>query len=233
MRDIAAKFSKTAFIEKVKDMAPAESDEDKKDFAVNLHQQLFKIEPTALVANMIKDPQVSLLNDAIGGNVATVLEKIPDYNIRTTSVYEMINQEEVFKDIPIENQETVISQLKTLQRITAVSPDTDALPVLYNANLHSAMSISTIPQSQFLTMMNKSGLDEVTIKKIHSNAQQVRVRNEQAIIALREVNKGTGVAMIDKSLNMTSSVNNEIKTLRVDSKSNRAISNMEETSEKA
>lgn len=50
--------------------------------------------------------------------------------------------------------------------------------------------------------MSNKGLDDNTLIQIHSSAQQARVRNEQAIMALREAGKGTGVAMIDKSMNM-------------------------------
>ncbi|PET30550.1 hypothetical protein CN518_20215 [Bacillus anthracis] len=207
MFDIAAKFTKAAFIEKVKDNTPEETGEEKKNWALNMYRKLFNMEPTAMLINMIKGPQAALLNNVIGANVAAVLEKNPDFNIKTTSIYEVIKNEEALKDIPLENQETVITQLKTLQRITAVSPDPDALPVLYNTNLHSAMQISDMPRKQFITFLSKSGLDDDLLSQIHNNAQQARVRNEQAIMALREVQKGTGIAMIDKSLNATPPVN--------------------------
>lgn len=200
MRDIAIKFNKIAFIEKVKDFSPAELEEEKNAFALNLHRELFNMEPTALLVNMIKDPQVSILNDAIGANVAAVLEKQPDFNIRTTSIYMIIKNEEALKDIPSENHGMVVNQLKTLQRITAISPDTDALPVLYKANIHSAEQISALPKKQFMSVMSKSGLDDQTLMQIHVNAQQAHVRNEQVMMSLREVYQGTGVAMIDKSM---------------------------------
>ncbi|MFN6590493.1 neuraminidase-like domain-containing protein [Bacillus sp. TD10] len=202
MRDIAAKLSKADFIEKVKDFAPAESKEGKNTFAHNLYRRLFMMEPTSKVINMIKDPEVPMLNNPIGASVAEVLEKQLDFNLKTNSIYEIINNEESLKGVPVENQEAVKTELKTLQRIVAIIPETDALPVLYNAKLQSAMQISDIPQNQFMTAMSNSGLDDDTLMQIHNNAQQVRVRNEQALISLREAYKGTGIAMIDKSMNM-------------------------------
>ncbi|MEY8348019.1 neuraminidase-like domain-containing protein [Bacillus cereus] len=202
MRDIAAKLNKADFIEKVKDFAPAESEEDKNTFAHNLYRRLFMMEPTSKVINMIKDPEVPMLNNPIGASVAEVLEKQVDFNLKTNSIYEIINNEESLKGVPVENQEAVKTELKTLQRIAAVIPDTDALPVLYNAKLQSAMQISDIPQNQFMSVMSNSGLDDDTLMQIHNNAQQVRVRNEQTLISLREAYKGTGIAMIDKSMNM-------------------------------
>ncbi|PRT40155.1 Tc toxin subunit A-related protein [Bacillus wiedmannii] len=229
MRDIAAKFTKKTFIEKIKDITQAESEEDKKELALNLYRRLFSMEPTAMVFNMIKDQQVSLLNNIIGTNVAAVLEKEPNFNIKTTSIYEVIKNEEALKDVSPENREMVITELKTLQRIAAISPDPDALPALYNVNLHSAMQISEMPQKQFLRIMRKSDLDDNTLMQIHSNAQQARVRNEQALMHLREVYKGTGVAMIDKSMNITSSIKNETMTLEADTKGDAALTTLKET----
>ncbi len=148
----------------MKAFAPAESEEDKQAYALNLYRKLFQIEPTTMLINMIKDPQVPLLNDAIGGNVAAVLEKQPEFNIKTTSIYDVINNEEAFKEIPVENQETVKTQLKTLQRITAISPDPDVLPVLYNTKLHWLWKFPLCPIKQSMTVMSKSGLDEDNTK---------------------------------------------------------------------
>lgn len=219
MRDITAKFNKAAFIDRVKDIAPADSEEDKKAFALSLHR-----EPTALLVNMIRDPQVPMLNNAVGANVAAVLAKQPNFNIKTTSVYEVINNAEALKDVPVENRETVITQLKTLQRITEISPDTDALPVLYNANLHSVMQITTMPSKQFMAVISKSGLDDDTLRQIHSNAQKARVRNEQAIMALTEAARGTGVAMMDRSLNRAAAATMKIMSLEANANADSAPS---------
>lgn len=204
LRDIAVTFNKTAFIEKVKATAPAESEEGKQTFALNLHRELFHLEPTAMLVNMIKDTQVPFLNDAVGVNVAAVLEKQPDFNIKTTSIYEIINNAETFNDISLDSQAAVKNQLKVLQRITAVSPEPDAVPVLFNANLQSAMQISAMPNAQFITALSNSGLDKNALIQIHNNAQQTQVRNEHFIMAVREAGQPTGVAMIDKSLSVTS-----------------------------
>lgn len=206
MRDIAIRLDRSAFVEKVKAAEPEASDEERQALATGLRRKLFQLEPTALVVNLIKDPQVSLLNDAVGAQVAAVLERKPDFNIKTTSVYEVIGQEETWKDIPTDRREPVAARLKTLQRIAAITPDADAMPTLYNANLHSALQISAMPQTQFLAVMRESGLDESTARQIHDNAVQARVRNEQAIMALREARQGTGVAMIDRSMNSEASV---------------------------
>jgi|CXWL01.1.fsa_nt_gi hypothetical protein len=201
LRDIALSLDKAAFIEKVKATAPGGSNKEKQVFALNLRRDLFNIyEPTAMLVNLVKDPKVPFLNDATGANIAAVLTKQSDFNIKTTSVYELLKKEDVFKDISTDSQEAVITQLKSLQRITAVSHEPDAVPVLYNAKIQSAMQISSLPKKQFLAVFGDSDLDENTLVQIHHNAQQTQVRNEQFLMSVREAAQPTGVAMIDKSL---------------------------------
>ncbi|MCE7914541.1 MAG: hypothetical protein DYH15_07630 [Nitrosomonas sp. PRO4] len=200
MRDIALNLNKTAFVEKIKAVAPHESEQDKQAFVLNLRRELFHLEPSAMLVNMIKDSEVPMLNDAVGANVAAVLVKQPEFNIKTTSVYELFKNEKAWKDIPADSQETVKAQFKTIQRIAAVSPVADAVPVLFNANLQSAMRIAALPKAQFVAALRDSDLNENTLLQIHDNAQQAQVRNEQFLMSIREAAQPTGVALIDKSL---------------------------------
>ena len=201
MRDLAIKFNKKAFIDKVKPMAPGETDKEKKEVALNLHHELFQLEPTASVINIIKDPQVPILNNEVGATISSILERNTTFNIKTNSIYEIINKDNIIKELPVEKKELVVNELKTLQRITALTPDTDAIPVLYNNHLHSAMRISDVPKTQFLVVMSNSGMDQNAVSQIYTNAQKIRTRNEQAIMALRETYQRTGIAMVDQSLN--------------------------------
>ena len=204
MKDIALKLDKASLVAKVKAASVAESEEEKVAIADNLHRKLFALEPTAMLVNMVKNPDVPILNDAIGARLANVLENLPDFNIKTTSVYEVLKNKEALKDIPAESVDAVKTQLKTLQRIVAVSPVPEAVPALYNAKMHTAFQIAEMPQTQFLAMMKENGdggsLDDNTLMQIHTNAQKARVRNEHALISVMETSRGTGVAMIDKSL---------------------------------
>ncbi|ESS71645.1 hypothetical protein MGMO_93c00030 [Methyloglobulus morosus KoM1] len=202
MWDMALNLTKTAFIEKVKAVAPAKTEDERKAFAINLHSQLFHLQPTAMLVNMVKDPEVPFFNDAVGVNIAKVLEKQKqdDFNIKIKSIYEILKKEDTLKDIPIESHEAVTTQLKNLQRVVAVSPIPDAVPALYNAGFLAAFHISEMPPAQFKAMMGNKGLDDDTIMQIHNHSQQVRARNQQTIMSLMEVERGTGIAMIDKGL---------------------------------
>ncbi len=148
LRDIALSLNKENFIKKVATLAPVGDKLEQQTYALNLHKKLFQLEPTAMLVNMAKDPQVPMLNNAVGIEIVKLLEKKPDFNIKTVSVYEVLKDEIVLKDIPKESQDAVKTQLKTLQRITALSPVPDAVPVLFNAHLHTALQISSMPPVQ-------------------------------------------------------------------------------------
>ena len=201
MRDISLTLNKDVFLDKITTIAPGATDAEKLGYALNLRSDLFKLEPTAMLINMINDPQISLLNDATGANIAAVLNKQPDFNIRTTSVYELFKNEEAFKDIATDDDKTAVkAQLKTLQRLSAMSPNPDAVSALYNAKIQSAMQISAMPKAQFIKALRNEDLDKNTLAQIHYNAQQTQVRNEQFMMSLREAAYPTNVALIDKSL---------------------------------
>ncbi|NOU20142.1 MAG: hypothetical protein HOO91_21510 [Bacteroidales bacterium] len=200
MRDIALKFNKATFIEKVKVSFTAKTEVEKNTLSVKLYNELFQEEPTAMLVNMVKDPQIPILNNAIGGYTADIFGNHPDFNIKTDSIYNIICDAKAFENIPVENHEDIIAQMKILKRITGLSPIPDAIPVLYNAKLYTSMQISATPPKQFVKMMVGKGLDENVLMQIHANAQHTRVRNEQMLIALREAYTGTGIDMIDKSL---------------------------------
>lgn len=205
LRDIAVRYDKASFIDKIKEYAPPESlEEEKRMYADKLHRGLFRLEPTAMVVNLLKNSQTAVLSGAVDARVAAVLERKPGFNIKAESIYSVLGDQEAMKDIPAGERETVVAGLKSLQRVAAVSPDAEAVPALLNANLTSASAIASLPRTQFMAAMRKSGLTEDVLSQIHSNAEQARARNEHALMALREASQGSGVAMIDRSMHAAS-----------------------------
>ncbi|MGO4293549.1 neuraminidase-like domain-containing protein [Chitinophaga sp. RAB17] len=200
LRDIALHFNQTSLADSIPDDAvPAGT--DKTDFAKALHTRLFQHEPTAVVVNMVKDPKVPLLNTPSGASTATVLEKNPDFNIRSHPVYDLLNKADVLKDVSPDDQEKVKNDLKSLQRIVRVSPAPEAVPALLSANFTTGLSISEMPRQQFTNMMTANGLDENTAASIHEVAMARRVTGEQAMASAIETMRGTGIALIDQSMN--------------------------------
>ena len=106
MRDIAITLNKKEFTKLIIGAAIPVG-EIKTTYANKLYNGLFAKEPTAVLVNMIKDPEVPVLNDAIGAMIASVLDKQPDFNIKTTSIYEILKKEENLKDIPAESRDAV------------------------------------------------------------------------------------------------------------------------------
>ena len=74
-----------------------------------LYNELYAKEPTAVVVNMINDPKVPLLNNDNGKYIAELLSKTPEFNIKTTSVYELIKRKIFLKGLP-ENKKSRLPQ---------------------------------------------------------------------------------------------------------------------------
>ena len=58
---------------------------------------------------MINDPKVPLLNNDNGKYIAELLSKTPEFNIKTTSVYELIKKKDFLKGLP-ENKKSRLPQ---------------------------------------------------------------------------------------------------------------------------
>ena len=65
-----------------------------------------------------------------------------------------------------------------------------------NANLTSAFRVAEMPESTFLNAHGKT-LGEDTARQVYTNAINTHIRNEHALITMREAARGTGLAIID------------------------------------
>jgi Tc toxin complex TcA C-terminal TcB-binding domain/ABC toxin N-terminal region/Neuraminidase-like domain len=174
----------------------ANANEKKRNFAVELRRKLFLAEPTAVLHRMVEDAEIPLATADVRVGVTTFLRNQPDFSIRTTSVYTALKHPEAFKDIAYENRGAVVDHLKTLQRVQAISPVPEAVPVLMKANLTSAFHVTEKPESTFLRAFGPS-LGKETARQVYTNAINLHIRNEHALITLRQTMRGTGLAIID------------------------------------
>ncbi len=206
LRDVALNFNvaKLAAIvepQTVPETIREETDDDqqrKQKFAVALQHRLFTVETTAVLQRMVQEEEVPIADNNIRTGVVNFLANQPDFNIRTTSVYTALKNEAAFTNIADEQREEVVNQLKILQRVQAISPIPEAVPVLINANLISAFTVTEMPESTFLKTYGNT-LGEATAQQIYTNAFNNRIRNEQALMSMRETVRGTGLAIIDGS----------------------------------
>lgn len=202
LRDVALRFNVEKLAALVdpealpENIAGATVDEKKKNFAIALQRGLFAAEPTAVLHRMVQDAEVPIADTNVRTGVVSFLSNQPDFNIRTTSVYTAFKHPEAFKGIADEHRPEVAQQLKTLQRVQAISPIPEAVPVLMKANLTSAFRVAEIPESTFLSA-HRTTLGEETARQIYTAAINAHIRNEHALMTMRETVRGTGLAIID------------------------------------
>lgn len=202
LRDVALRFNLEKLIALVDPNAiPADAvgaaiDEKKRRFAIELQNRLFSAEPSAVLQRMVQDAEIPIADQPVRTAVAKFFDNQPDFNIRTTTVYHALKQPEAFKDIAAEHHADVAEQLKTLQRVQAISPAPEAVPVLMKENLTSAFRVAEIPESTFLKMHGEA-MGEDTARQVYTNAINAHIRNEHALITMREAVRGSGLAIID------------------------------------
>src|ERR1051325_11228400 len=202
LRDVALRFNiekLTALIDPktVPEGTAGVTEEEKtKNFAASLQRKLFTRETTAVLHRMIRETEVPIVDTNIRHGLTSFLDNQPEFNIRTTSVYTAFRQPDAFKGIDEDHRAGVIENLKVLQRVQAISPVHDAVPVLMKNNLTSAMRVAELPESTFVNA-HRETLGEETAKHVYTNAINTHIRNEQALMTIRETMRGSGLAIID------------------------------------
>ena len=103
-------------------------DDRKLNYAAVIHNKVFATETAAVLQRMVNNAELPIKDANVRSGVATFFDKNPGFNIRTTSVLTAIKTPGTFNGIPEEQHESVISQLKTLQRVQAISPSPEQYP---------------------------------------------------------------------------------------------------------
>jgi hypothetical protein len=172
------------------------TDERRRNAAVAIRRRLFEAEPTAVLHRMVRDSEIPLPDRTVQGGVVTFLDNQPTFDLRTTSVSEALRRPEAFKDITPEIRPVVAENLKTLQRVQAISSVPEAVPHLIKANLTSAFRVAQVPESTFLRT-HAPTLGQDVAHQVYTNAVNAQIRNESALMRLRETLRGSGLAVID------------------------------------
>lgn len=196
LRDIALNYNKQALLSNIPDAA-IPSSQTRQDFANQLYNNLYEQESTAVVVNMINDPKVPLWNNSMGKVVSAILAKVPDFNIKTTSVYEVINDRTLLEKIAKKNVDAAINSLKTLQRVVLMSPVPEAVPALINNNYLSINEVIVLPIGQFVATMQASELPGEVLNHIYTEALKKKAFYEHALLTIKEAGMQSGIAMID------------------------------------
>ena len=179
-----------------KHVAGATEEEKKKNFAVALGHELFRLEPTAVIHRMVREAEIPIADAKVSAGIDSLLSSQPDFNFRTTSVYTVLKKPEALKDISEEDRPAVIKHMKTISRVQAISPVQEAVPYLINSNLISATHVADIPKSTFLKTHGPA-LGDAIANQVYANAINATIGNEIALMTIREAKNGTGIAFID------------------------------------
>lgn len=202
LRDVALNFNAAKLASLVQpadvpaSMAGSTPEEKAKNFAASLQNKLFASETSAVLQRMVRDAEVPIADANLRSGVTAFLNNQPDFNIRTTPIYTALKHPEAFKDIADDQRAGVVEHLKTLQRVQAISPVPEAVPVLMKANVTSAFRAAELPESAFLRTFS-GPLGEDTARQVYTNAVNAHIRNEHALTSMRQAVRGTGLAIID------------------------------------
>lgn len=202
LRDVALNYGVEALTKLVKpenvpeNTVGATPEEKAKNFAVSLSNKLFATETSGVLQRMVTNAEIPIADASVRNGVTTFLANQPDFNIRKTSVYSAIQNNNAFNGIDEQNKIGVISQLKTLQRLQAISTLPETVSKLSIANINGATHVADITESQFMNAFgNTLGVDEA--KQVYFNATNVKLRNEHVLRNMMESVQGSGIAMID------------------------------------
>src|ERR1044071_397841 len=202
LRDVALNFNAEKLAEMVDPTTVppgtpgATDDARRRSFAAVLNRRLFAAEPSAVLHRMVRDAEVPMPSPALRSGVVAFLANQPDFNLRSTSIYTALRRPDAMKGIAAEQQPAVVRQLKDLQRVVAISPAPEAVPVLLKHELTSAYHVSEMPESTFLMAYRKDLGDEAA-REVYTAAINSRIRNENALMRMRDIARGTGLAIID------------------------------------
>ncbi|MDB5616720.1 neuraminidase-like domain-containing protein [Tardiphaga sp.] len=164
--------------------------------AVTLNNRLFSVQTSAALQRMIQASEIPIADADVRTGVLQFFNAKPDFNIRQTSIYTALQDSDALASVAADKRTGVIEQLKTLQRVQALSPTGEAVPVLLKANLTSAFQISEMPESTFMNA-HKEALGEDSAQRVYTYAIDARVRNENALMTMQEAARGSGMKILD------------------------------------
>lgn len=150
-----------------KDM-PGETDKEKKRNYINYMVSMLKISyPTAVVAEMVHNDELRVKGDS------TVKEEV--YKFLQDGKFEIgVHPVEKFiKDNNRTLDEKALNETKRLQRVYQVSPSDNAMKVLGDNNLDSALAIVQYDEKEFIETFGKDLGGEDIAKMTYAKANQV------------------------------------------------------------
>ena len=159
-----------------------------------LSRRLFAAETTSVLRRMVRDDELPIARQEVKSKVAAFFEARPDFDIRVTSLYSVLGKR---SDEDVEGEDAeVVETLKTLQRVQAIAPRAEAVATLMARSFVSAQAVTDVPEATFIAAHGEA-LGAEDAKRVYARAASVRIRNEHALIGLRETYRGSGLRAVD------------------------------------
>lgn len=176
---------------------------DLKHLVEQVRTEAFRIQPTATVQGMLEKEKLALTKveasvktDAIG-----VLSKLKDnfMSVHPISAIPAVHPD-ALNHVPSENVPAVMGLLKKISRTVAISPTTKVVEHMSNTGITSALAVSQIPKSNFVSSVfegSAGAISPATAALTHDLATTTVRRNENMAMALVTAGRGTGLKAID------------------------------------
>ena len=193
LRDLAVHFD-TATIRNIISTEPAAASSPE-----SIRTAIFNAAPTATVQGMVMADKVPLTtpDPQVKADVVDVLSKLDVAAIGSVPAASLPSiAPEAFAAIPEERREAVTHELKTLSRVTSIAPTTSAVQALVNQGLTTSLAIANIPKANFISSVASSMSADVA-SMAHANAVNNVIRNENMLVGLLQLIRGTGLEVID------------------------------------
>ncbi|KAK3937415.1 hypothetical protein QBC46DRAFT_319727 [Diplogelasinospora grovesii] len=195
LREFAVQFD-TAALQKTlssDNRAPAE------DAAAAIRAATFKTAPTAAIQGMVMNDKVALTSSDphVKADVVDVLSKLDIKALGSAPVSSLPTASpDAFSAVPVERIPAVTHELKTLSRVASIAPTTTAMQGLFKQGLTTSLAIAKAPKENFVAAV--AGIMPAdTASEVHGNAVNTVIRNENALVGLLQLVKGTGLQVLD------------------------------------
>lgn len=171
-------------------------EEDVQKAATFIRAKIFKAQPTGTVQGMLLNNKLGLAA-TVKNDLLAVLGKIGDKDFGTMAVPAILAKSpEALEDIPPERHEAVKGELNNLNRVAGLSPTPQAMETLVNKRLTTSLAIGSISRPAFISLAAPTMTAAVAIQ-VHDNALTTNLRNENTLVGLLQMVKGSGLAVID------------------------------------
>ena len=195
LRDFAIHYDASSI---ANSLGPELNSDVRSETAAAITRKVFEAEPTASVAGLVGNDKIALQDPELKPHVLAVLSNPSAFDLTKTPVETASRvSPEIFENVPPEKLHDTVQQIKLIQRVQAIAPTPEAIPVLINQNMTTAFAIASASPESFVAA-NAVTLGNATAHEVWSNATSTVSRNERTLASILEMARGSGLAVLDR-----------------------------------